>query len=56
VRRDNPEMDFRYPPADELRDAIKCHFKGNIHVWHDLGFDPQNDDWLALQMLQAVFE
>jgi len=56
MRRLNPGIDIRYPPAIALREAVQRHFDGSIHVWHDLGFDPQNDDWLALQTLQAVFE
>ena len=56
IRRLNPTLNVRYPHADMLRDAVACHVKGNVHVWHDLGFDAQNDDWLALQLLQAVLE
>ena len=56
LRRLNPGLDIRYPPAMHLREAARRHIKGRVHVWHDLGFDPQNDDWLALQLLQTVLE
>ena len=56
VRRLNPGMDIRNPAGVLLRANLSRHTKGNVHVWHDLGFDPQNDDWLALQLLQAVLE
>jgi hypothetical protein len=56
VRRANPGLKVAYAPALLLRRSIREKFSGDVHVWHDLGFDPQNDDWLAIQILQAVFE
>lgn len=28
---------------------------GRLHVVHDLGLDPQNDDWIAIQILRAIW-
>jgi hypothetical protein len=28
---------------------------GRLHVLHDLGLDPQNDDWIAIQILRTAW-
>ena len=28
---------------------------GRLNVMHDLGLDPQNDDWIAIQILRTVW-
>tara|TARA_B100000780_G_scaffold278948_1_gene254558 strand:- start:386 stop:1519 length:1134 start_codon:yes stop_codon:yes gene_type:complete len=39
----------------DIRKGVKANLVGNIYVIHDLGIDAQNDDWIAICMLNHIF-
>ena len=44
------------PYLDEFKSKVKENIGDkNIVCLHDIGLDPQNDDWLAIELLLAVF-